>query len=149
MCLAIPVKVITLLDNGRAIVNLGGVKKEISLALLDDIKADDYVVVHVGYAIARLDELEAQKTLNIFSTIAKEIWRVMKYISDFRNGELAKVLAKTIAQEVDQVRLYKFMEFCGGHTHTIHRYGIPSLLPKNVVMIHGPGCPVCVLPIAH
>lgn len=73
MCLAIPVKVITLLDNGRAIVNLGGVKKEISLALLDDIKADDYVVVHVGYAIARLDELEAQKTLNIFSTIAKEI----------------------------------------------------------------------------
>lgn len=73
----------------------------------------------------------------------------MKYISDFRNGELAKVLAKTIAQEVDQVRLYKFMEFCGGHTHTIHRYGIPSLLPKNVVMIHGPGCPVCVLPIAR
>jgi hydrogenase expression/formation protein HypD len=41
------------------------------------------------------------------------------------------------------------MEFCGGHTHTIHRYGIPSLLPKNVEMIHGPGCPVCVLPIAR
>src|SRR3990167_2715265 len=39
------------------------------------------------------------------------------------------------------------MEFCGGHTHTIHRYGIPSLLPKNIELIHGPGCPVCVLPI--
>ena len=41
------------------------------------------------------------------------------------------------------------MEFCGGHTHTIYRYGLPSLLSPNVKMIHGPGCPVCVLPIAR
>jgi hydrogenase expression/formation protein HypD len=73
----------------------------------------------------------------------------MKYISEFRNGELAKALAKIIAREAQPQRHYKFMEFCGGHTHTIHRYGIPGLLPKNVEMIHGPGCPVCVLPMAR
>lgn len=73
----------------------------------------------------------------------------MKYIDDFRDGEFAKVLVKAITKKVDPHRHYHFMEFCGGHTHTIHRYGIPSLLPKNVEMIHGPGCPVCVLPIAR
>lgn len=73
----------------------------------------------------------------------------MKYIEDFRNGAYAKVLAQEIAAQVDTKRHYQFMEFCGGHTHAIHRYGIPSLLPDNVEMIHGPGCPVCVLPMAR
>lgn len=73
----------------------------------------------------------------------------MEYIEDFRDGKLAKSLANIIALEVDPTRHYKFMEFCGGHTHAIHRYGIPSLLPKNVEMIHGPGCPVCILPMAR
>jgi hydrogenase expression/formation protein HypC len=70
MCLAIPAKVITILEKERAIVNLGGVKKEISLSLLDHINEGDYVVIHVGYAIARLDESEAQKTLAILSELA-------------------------------------------------------------------------------
>lgn len=73
----------------------------------------------------------------------------MKYIEDFRNADFAKTLAKAIADKAIPSRHYKLMEFCGGHTHTIHRYGIPSLLPSNVEMIHGPGCPVCVLPIAR
>lgn len=73
----------------------------------------------------------------------------MKYISDFRDGKLAQGIILEIASSVDPDRHYKFMEFCGGHTHAIHRYGIPSLLPKNVELIHGPGCPVCVLPIAR
>ncbi len=46
-------------------------------------------------------------------------------------------------------RSYHFMEFCGGHTHAISRYGVKDLLPANVVMVHGPGCPVCVLPIGR
>lgn len=71
----------------------------------------------------------------------------MKYIEEFRNAELAQILVKEISKYANQDRHYQFMEFCGGHTHTIHRYGIPSLLPMNVEMIHGPGCPVCVLPI--
>lgn len=73
----------------------------------------------------------------------------MKYIEDFRNGEFAKALSNQIALHAHPDRHYQLMEFCGGHTHTIHRYGLPSLLPKNVEMIHGPGCPVCVLPIAR
>lgn len=71
----------------------------------------------------------------------------MKYINDFRDGKLAKGVAARIFKEVNPNQNYKFMEFCGGHTHAIHRYGIPSLLPKNISMIHGPGCPVCILPI--
>lgn len=72
----------------------------------------------------------------------------MKYIEEFRNGTYAKALAKAIRANVIPSRQYAFMEFCGGHTHAIHRYGINSLLPDNVVMIHGPGCPVCVLPMS-
>lgn len=71
----------------------------------------------------------------------------MKYVDEFRNGELAKSISKKIQQVAKTDRQYHFMEFCGGHTHTIFRYGIPDLLPSNVTMIHGPGCPVCVLPM--
>lgn len=73
----------------------------------------------------------------------------MKYISEFRDREKARIIASQIQKKVDPERQYYIMEFCGGHTHAIHRYGIPSLLPDNVEMIHGPGCPVCVLPIAR
>ncbi|BEV70869.1 MULTISPECIES: hydrogenase formation protein HypD [unclassified Paludibacterium] len=73
----------------------------------------------------------------------------MKYIDEFRDGELAQRLARTIAAEVRPGRSYRLMEFCGGHTHAISRYGLQDLLPPQVRMIHGPGCPVCVLPIGR
>jgi hydrogenase expression/formation protein HypD len=73
----------------------------------------------------------------------------MKYIDEFRNGKLARALARTIAREVNPEKNYRLMEFCGGHTHAISRYGLEDLLPKQVRMIHGPGCPVCVLPIGR
>ncbi|VVC75533.1 Hydrogenase expression/formation protein HypD [Aquicella siphonis] len=73
----------------------------------------------------------------------------MKYIEDFRKGEFAAGLAREIARHAQPGRRYQLMEFCGGHTHAIHRYGLPGLLPDHVEMIHGPGCPVCVLPIAR
>lgn len=73
----------------------------------------------------------------------------MKYIREFRDANLAKIVANKIAVEVKGNQQYRLMEFCGGHTHAIHRYGIPDLLPNNIDMIHGPGCPVCVLPIAR
>lgn len=73
----------------------------------------------------------------------------MKYISEFRDSQLAQTLARTIARTVQPDRHYRLMEFCGGHTHTIHRYGLPSLLPASVEMIHGPGCPVCILPVSR
>lgn len=73
----------------------------------------------------------------------------MKYIDEFRDGHLAKNLALSIAAEVRAGRSYSFMEFCGGHTHAISRYGLTDLLPPSVRMVHGPGCPVCVLPIGR
>ncbi|MDP2880106.1 MAG: hydrogenase formation protein HypD [Azonexus sp.] len=73
----------------------------------------------------------------------------MKYIDEFRDGEVAKSLAEVIRREANPARNYHFMEFCGGHTHAISRYGVSDLLPANVRMIHGPGCPVCILPIGR
>ncbi len=73
----------------------------------------------------------------------------MKYVDEFRDGALASKLAAAIRSEADPARNYAFMEFCGGHTHAISRYGVTDLLPDNVRMIHGPGCPVCVLPIGR
>jgi hydrogenase expression/formation protein HypD len=73
----------------------------------------------------------------------------VKYIDEFRDGKLARGLAQAIRAEAKPDRRYNFMEFCGGHTHAISRYGIEGLLPPNLLMIHGPGCPVCVLPIGR
>ena len=69
MCLALPVKVIELGPGDTAIVDLGGVRKEISLALLDDVNVGDYVILHVGYALSRLDPDEAAKTLALFAAL--------------------------------------------------------------------------------
>lgn len=73
----------------------------------------------------------------------------MKYVDEFRDGTLAKNIAANISIEVDPQKIYRLMEFCGGHTHAISRYGLSDLLPPGVRLIHGPGCPVCVLPIGR
>ncbi len=73
----------------------------------------------------------------------------MKFVDEFRDGELARRIAGRLAHAVEPGRRYNFMEFCGGHTHAISRYGVEDLLPEGVNMIHGPGCPVCVLPIGR
>ena len=67
MCLAIPTRVVEILENDLAIVDLGGVRKEISLALVEDVKVGDYVILHVGYALTRLDPEEAEKTLALMA----------------------------------------------------------------------------------
>ncbi len=73
----------------------------------------------------------------------------MKYVDEYRDGALARAIAAEIAREANAGRTYRLMEFCGGHTHAISRYGLEDLLPANVRLIHGPGCPVCVLPMAR
>jgi len=73
----------------------------------------------------------------------------MKYVDEFRQKALALKLATKIGDEVESGRQYNLMEFCGGHTHAIFRYGVQDLMPDNVRFVHGPGCPVCVLPIAR
>lgn len=71
----------------------------------------------------------------------------MKFIDEYRQSDLAITLAKKIAALTSQP--LKLMEVCGGHTHTIFKYGIEDLLPANIEMIHGPGCPVCVIPLGR
>ena len=73
----------------------------------------------------------------------------MKYIDEFRDRQLAQQIAVAIAHEAQPQRHYRIMEFCGGHTHAIFRYGVAGLMPGNVEFVHGPGCPVCVLPIGR
>ncbi|MDF1877346.1 hydrogenase formation protein HypD [Sulfurimonas sp. SAG-AH-194-L11] len=66
---------------------------------------------------------------------------------DFRDGETIKAYARIIAEDAKKLeKPINIMEVCGGHTHTIMKFGLPQLLPKNVNFIHGPGCPVCIMP---
>ena len=78
----------------------------------------------------------------------------MKYIDEFRDPVKARSLVHEIQRLADQVasqhnRPLQLMEFCGGHTHTLFKYGIEGMLPASIEMVHGPGCPVCVLPMAR
>ena len=72
----------------------------------------------------------------------------MKYVDEFRNGNLARRMATEITN-ISKGQKFKFMEVCGGHTHTIFKHGIEDILPENIELIHGPGCPVCVLPMGR
>lgn len=67
MCLAIPARVVELRPNEQAIIDLGGVRKDVSLALVEDVAAGDYVIVHVGYALQKVDPAEAERTLALFA----------------------------------------------------------------------------------
>ena len=73
----------------------------------------------------------------------------MKFVDEFRDADLGQALAGEILATVEPGRHYKVMEVCGGHTHSIYKYGIDDLLPENVELIHGPGCPVCVIPMGR
>lgn len=69
----------------------------------------------------------------------------MKYIDEYRDERIARTLAKEIAERT--TRHWVLMEICGGQTHTIMRYGLDELLPSQIELVHGPGCPVCVTPL--
>lgn len=68
MCLALPVRVVELVGDSDAIVDLGGIRKQVSLALVDGVLPGDYVILHVGYALTKLDPAEAERTLALFGT---------------------------------------------------------------------------------
>jgi hydrogenase expression/formation protein HypD len=73
----------------------------------------------------------------------------MKFVTEFRDPVAARALIKEIASLAQDQPARKFMEVCGGHTHAIYRHGIETLLPESVEMVHGPGCPVCVIPMGR
>ena len=74
MCLALPCRVVELRPDDMAVIDMAGVGKEISLALVDDVVVGDYVIVHVGYALTRLDPEEAEKTLALFAELGDGSW---------------------------------------------------------------------------
>ncbi len=73
----------------------------------------------------------------------------MRFVDEYRDAELGRALAGQILSLVEPGRHYKLMEVCGGHTHSIYKYGVDDLLPENVELVHGPGCPVCVIPMGR
>ena len=73
----------------------------------------------------------------------------MRFVDEFRDAQLGRALAGEILTALEPGRHYKVMEVCGGHTHSIYRYGIDDLLPENLELVHGPGCPVCVIPMGR
>jgi hydrogenase expression/formation protein HypD len=73
----------------------------------------------------------------------------MRFVDEFREPELITRTSDEIRRLVDPARHYRFMEVCGGHTHSIYRFGLKDLLPPNIELVHGPGCPVCVLPMGR
>ena len=73
----------------------------------------------------------------------------MRFVDEYRSGEVAKRVAEQIAGLVEPGRHYKLMEVCGGHTHAIYKHGVEDLLPDEIELVHGPGCPVCVIPMGR
>jgi hydrogenase expression/formation protein HypD len=73
----------------------------------------------------------------------------MRFVDEFRSGDVALRVADQIAALVEPGRTYKIMEVCGGHTHAIYKHGVEDLLPPEIELVHGPGCPVCVIPMGR
>ncbi len=73
----------------------------------------------------------------------------MRFVDEFRDADKARALASKIAGLCEPGREYKFMEVCGGHTHTIYKHGLEDYLPEAITLVHGPGCPVCVIPMGR
>lgn len=73
----------------------------------------------------------------------------MKFVDEFRAPDVIAKASEEIRRLADPNRHYRFMEVCGGHTHAIYRFGLKDLLPENIELVHGPGCPVCVLPMGR
>ncbi len=73
MCLAIPAKIISIQDNSMAmaVAEVGGIRKDVCLMLVDDVQVGDYVIVHTGFALSRLDQEEAEKTLELFAEMVE------------------------------------------------------------------------------
>jgi len=166
MCLAIPGRVVSIADVDDALmaeVDFGTVRKQVCMHYIPDVLVGEYVVVHVGFAIQRLDEKSALETSP--TSGGSGSWRkssatgspsppgrqeptgrrTMKYLDEFSNPELARKLLDQI--HAVTTRPWAMMEVCGGQTHSIIRHGIDQLLPDGLEMIHGPGCPVCVTPL--
>ena len=130
MCVGLSAKVVKISD-GTAVVDAGGAKREVSAQLLGDLEPGDYVMVHAGVAIARSPMMmRKRQTADGGTAVMEERKRTAREIIEGYQGPPVRI-----------------MEVCGTHTHEIFRLGIRKLLPSQVELISGPGCPVCVTPV--
>jgi len=134
MCLAFPGKILEVNGNQQATADFDGIIKKINISLIAGAKKGDRVIVHAGFAIQILEEADAWEALKEFRK-----GEIKKFEKD-NQGLIEKInaIAKKIKAQVN------IMEVCGTHTQVISRYGIRKLLPENVRLMSGPGCPVCV-----
>jgi len=132
MCIA-PVGKIVRIQGNKGICDFEGVEKEISLMLLPTAKEGDYVAVHAGYGVQIVKDYKKFLQEMVASNIIGE--RLLARIEEL-NQELGK-------------REVKIMNFCGTHEYSIVKYGLRELLPENIQLVAGPGCPVCVVPAAE
>src|SRR3984893_16327388 len=168
MCLGIPGEVVEIHPEqpDLAKVNVSGVKRLINIGLLSDEppKPGEWVLIHVGFALSKIDEAEAASALEFLEGICQAYedelaalrdsqleWEgaEMRFVDEFRDADKAGALAARIAALCEPGRQYKLMEVCGGHTHTIYKHGLEDYLPGSITLVHGPGCPVCVIPMGR
>ena len=133
MCLAIPLKLVEI-DGKRAVGEAMGMRRELRVDFIDKPKLGEYVIVHAGFAIERLGEQQALEDL--------ESWGRSPMRSDISEAR-ERILSAIAALPVGNVKL---MEVCGTHTMAIAKSGLRAVLPENVQLLSGPGCPVCVTP---
>ena len=118
--------------SGLAVCDDGtGSRRTIEIGLVEQVAPGDSVLVHADVALVEPEG------------------RGMRFVDEFRDAELGRAVAGEILSTVEPGRHYKVMEVCGGHTHSIYKYGVDDLLPENVELVHGPGCPVCVIPMGR
>ncbi|SQI45176.1 Hydrogenase isoenzymes formation protein hypD [Serratia plymuthica] len=159
MCIGIPGRVVALdpLHSQHAWAEVCGARREINIALVcqagqpREALLGSWVLIHVGFALSRLDERKPLRCWRRYRRWAKWkttwrcLWRgkaMMKYVDEFRDPQLVKSLLQRIAQRAAKLpfsaeRPLQLMEVCGGHTHAIFRFGLDKLLPPQVEFIHG------------
>ncbi len=169
MCIGIPGQIRTI-DGVMAKVEVCGIQREVDLTT---VGADDeqgqprigqWVLVHVGFAMSVINEAEARDTLEALQKhvrggtgrrrAAIRRGAIMRFVDEYRAPEQVLQLVEHLQQrarllDYSEARPLRMMEVCGGHTHAIFKFGLDQLLPNNIEFIHGPGCPVCVLPMGR
>ena len=158
MCLGIPGEVVDVRDDGGlriGTVRFAGITRDVCLDYVPDAAVGEYVLVHVGFAISKIDARGsgahvpgpggARPDGRADRRPGARGAPAMKYLDEYRDGDIADGLRRAIADTV--TRPWVLMEVCGGQTHSIVRYGIDRMIPPTIELVHGPGCPVCVTPL--
>lgn len=169
MCIGVPGQIRTI-DGNQAKVDVCGIQRDVDLTLVGSCdengqpRVGQWALVHVGFAMSVINEAEARDTLdalqNMFDVepdVGALLYgeeKIMRFVDEYRAPEQVMQLIEHLRERASHLsytaeRPLRIMEVCGGHTHAIFKFGLDQLLPENVEFIHGPGCPVCVLPMGR